>query len=64
MDEPKFTKRQILESEKYEAYRDTLSMALSDSETYTAEAVEEAIAKALSHEVVEEVNALGGMKWL
>ena len=57
MDEPKFTKRQILESEKYEAYRDTLSMALSDAETYTAEAVEEAIAKALSHEVVEEVNA-------
>ena len=57
MDEPKFTHRQILESEKYEAYRDALSMALSDSETYTAEAVEEAIAKALSHEVVEEVNA-------
>lgn len=57
MDEPKFTKRQILESEKYEAYRDALSMALSDSETYTAEAVEAAIAKALSHEVVEEVNA-------
>lgn len=57
MDEPKFTKRQILESKKYEAYRDTLSMALSNSETYTAEAVEEAIAKALSHEVVEEVNA-------
>lgn len=57
MDEPKFTKRQILESQKYEAYRDTLSMVLSDSETYTAEAVGEALAKALSHEVVEEVNA-------
>lgn len=57
MDEPKFTKRQILESEKYEAYRDTLSMVLSDYDTYTAEAIEEAIAKALSHEVVEEVNA-------
>lgn len=57
MDEPKFTKKQILESKKYEAYRDALALVLSDSETYTAEAVEEAIAKALSHEVVEEVNA-------
>lgn len=57
MDEPKFTKKQILESKKYEAYRDALALGLSDSETYTAEAVEEALAKAFSHEVVEEVNA-------
>lgn len=57
MDEPKFTKKQILESKKYEAYRDALAFVLSDSETYTAEAVEEALAKVFSHEVVEEVNA-------
>lgn len=57
MDEPMFTKKQILESEKYAAYKDTLALALSDTETYTAEAVEEALDRALSHTVVEEVNA-------
>lgn len=57
MDEPMFTKKQILESEKYAAYKDTMALALSDTETYTAEAVEEALDRALSHTVVEEVNA-------
>lgn len=56
MDEPMFTKTQILESEKYEAYRDVLAMMLSDSESYTASAVDEVLKKALSHEVVEEIN--------
>ena len=45
MENPVFTKNQILESDTFSEYRDVLAVVLKDNKTYSKEQVQKAIDK-------------------
>jgi hypothetical protein len=53
---PTFKLKQLEESEKYAAMKDMLRVTLDPEKSYTAEEVDEILAKTLARPVHEEVN--------
>ena len=53
---PVYSKEQVLASETYKKYRDSLAVCLNDDKTYTEAEIKAQLDKFLSHVVVKEVN--------
>lgn len=57
--EAKFTKMQLVQSQKYRQYRDVLTVILSDDASYTHSEVKQALDKFLKTPVKNKINKKG-----
>lgn len=59
MAEAKFTKMQLVQSQKYRQYRDVLTVILSDNASYTHKEVKQVLDKFLKTPVRNKINKKG-----